>query len=61
MPEPMIVVSGAPELRRVPQHFWRRLAKAIREEWSGQVSFNLNKGTPASLDAKEHVRAEDQC
>lgn len=57
---PVVVVSGAPELRRVPQHFWKRLAAFLLDEKTGQVTFNFNRGKAASLDAREHVRAEDE-
>jgi hypothetical protein len=58
--QPLVIVSGLPELRRVPQHYWRRLAAFIREDKTGQVTFNFNRGKAASLDAKEHVTAEDE-
>lgn len=55
----VIVVSGAPELKRVPQHFWRRFAEFLRDDKSGQVVFHVNRGRPAVLDANERVRAEE--
>ncbi|HYE85949.1 MAG TPA: hypothetical protein VEA16_06320 [Vicinamibacterales bacterium] len=53
------MVSGAPELNRVPQAFWRRFAKFLRENQTGTFSFNTNRGKVASYDAREHRRAED--
>jgi hypothetical protein len=57
--QPLVIVSGAPELRRVPQHFWKRFARFLNENRTGTVAFNVNRGKPSSFDVREHVRAED--
>lgn len=62
MPEAraVVVVSGAPELRCVPPEFWARLCAYIREQKTGSVSWNFNRGRLESFEAREHLRVERQ-
>lgn len=57
---PVVVISGAPELKAVPQHFWRKLAAFMRDGRTGTVSFNIGRGKPSSLEARERVEAADE-
>lgn len=54
---PLIVVSGAPELRNVPPEFWAKLCEYVRGQKTGTVKWNFNKGRLLSLGAEEHLHA----
>ena len=54
-----VTVVGAPELKDIPDSFWQRFARFLREGLTGQITFSVGKGHVTALDAHERHNRSD--